>query len=218
MIITFEYPNYNIRYDDKEKIGWLCDYYPWGSLEQADWRHKTYSPEILNYKEGHDKDIKFFIPQMTFLIESIVINERISDSPVLIPAPTSTPKSDPDYKTTARIKGENHNRDNRNELFCKRIVSGKEGWFSFSLLSRIAKKTPKEIWNETQQFESMQLDDKYNSILKSGSPIFLVDDVTTHYSTFKGSIKHIRSVAPSAPVFCVAIGHTRSPDFFKGHL
>ena len=50
------------QYDPSTKLGFLAYYYPSTAvrdrvLSEEDWRYGSYSPEILNYKEGRDEDL-----------------------------------------------------------------------------------------------------------------------------------------------------------------
>lgn len=214
-VVEFQIQNFKAEYDESKKIGWLCRYYPYDAVKdknmsEDDWRFGTYSPEILDYKTGWEQKIHFFVSPVQCLIECIAAREKVQDSFLLVPIPTSLPKNHPAYKTTPRAKGESQNRDDRNEIFCKMLVNGQAGWSTFPIISRIKEKAPKEQWSIDQQAESFGIDTDFGPLL-SKTPVFLVDDVTTRHATFFGAKKIIEKIAPRCRVFCVAIGRTTAP-------
>lgn len=214
-MVEFNIQGFEPQYDAKEKIGWLCKYYPHDAVKSGEidldvWRNETYSPKILDFKEGRDADIQFFIEPMIQLIDEICKTEAIEENVLLIPVPSSLPKLHPEFKDTPRRKGEKRNRDDRNEVFCKMISCSKSNWSTIPLLARIKEKQPKQQWTVDQQFNSLKFDERCRGLLLQ-TPCFLVDDVTTKHHTFQGAKRRILEEEPTSKVFCVAIGHTTAP-------
>lgn len=214
-MVEFQIQYFRAAYDERNKIGWLCGYYPYDAvktraMDPDEWRETTYSPEILNFKEGLDQNIRYFVPPVVQLIQNICRHEKLGDGILLVPMPSSLPKNHPDYKTTPRAKGETRNRDDRNEIFCKMMAAAQSNWQSLPFLSRIKDKAPKEHWTADQHFASLAVDASFAPIL-SQMPCFLVDDVTTTHASFMGARKCLLKASPSCRAFCVAIGHSTAP-------
>ncbi len=81
------------QFDLASKTGFLAYYYPStavkdGVLSEDEWRHGSYSPEILNYKEGRDEDIKRFVEPFLKLIRHSLAEVKVS-SACLVPVPSS---------------------------------------------------------------------------------------------------------------------------------
>ena len=103
--------------------GFLCHYYVVGSIDINLWR-ASYSPEILNFKEGGNNSIEFFVPPFAELIK-FVMNQTNLNSGILIPVPSSTSKNDSFFSAVPydKIKmSKRKNRDNRSEIFCEKVT------------------------------------------------------------------------------------------------
>jgi hypothetical protein len=116
------------QYDPATKFGFLAYYYPFtavrdGVLSGEDWRERSYSPEILNYKEGRDEDIKRFVDPFLKLIRHAVTESR-ANATFLVPVPSSMAAADPLFSTVPKEKYVQHsrNRDNRNSVFCNMLA------------------------------------------------------------------------------------------------
>ena len=108
-------------YNSEEMTGYLAYYYPY--VTHPLWRDESYSPEILDFKEGKEEDIKFCLKPFCALIQYALssLNEQEA---VLIPVPSSIAWNDPDFTREPLEKGQSRNRrnrDNRNNIFCSFI-------------------------------------------------------------------------------------------------
>ena len=97
-------------YNAEEKFGYLAYYYPFNkfSNDYSFWKHETYSSNILDFKEGKEEDIKFFVKSFCSLIEYVLSLLQKTDA-FLVPVPSSIAWNDPNFKTTPRQKNDNRN-------------------------------------------------------------------------------------------------------------
>jgi hypothetical protein len=123
MLKIEDYPN--AFYDRESKFGYLVHYYPYPrnvpgeeAITPEEWRRNSYSPEILNYKEGREEHLRWFVRPFLQLVEYAMSFEKFTEI-VLIPVPSSIAFDNPKFSRSPRKKGgsDSRNRDNRNFIF-----------------------------------------------------------------------------------------------------
>lgn len=204
-------------YDSKNRHGFLAYYYPSsavrdGVLSEENWRHESYSPEILNYKEGHDHDIRRFVEPFLNLIRFSIAAEKV-DTAYLVPVPSSIAANDPKFSSQPRKKGlpNSRNRDNRNSVFCSFLSSADGKLRLADILVRKSSKPEKANWTAAQQAGSMELQG-LGTLPQGQTAIILVDDVTTGGDTLTGARMVLEKAYPQAIVITLAIGCTKAPQ------
>ncbi len=207
------------QYDSKTKIGFLAYYYPSAALrdkilDEDDWRYNSLSPEILNYKEGKNADIEFFVGPFLKLIHYAMTDAKV-DEAFLVPIPSSMAVNDPRFSTMPRQKSVrgNRNRDNRNSIFCS-LLSVADGSLKVAdNLVRTKTKPEKVAWGAKQHTESMKL--RAVSALPHGKiALITIDDVRTDGGTSSGAHRILKEAYPQAIIISLTIAHTRSPQQF----
>ncbi len=198
-------------YDGQNKVGWLCPYFPFDGIRQklydkAKWQ-ATYSKEILNYKEGSDKALLHFVPMYLKFIEWILKIEKASQA-ILIPVPSSKPKSSPKYSAKPYSFLNKKNRDDRNLVFCKNLEQAGKGLRCVELIERVQEKPEKAHWGPDEHFKSMRLNPTYSEKLAQGLPYILIDDVLTKGGTLAGAKLLLQQRVPEDLVVLTAIGKT----------
>lgn len=212
--------NFNIlpsaisEYDPIEKFGYLCPYWPHedvkkGLVDKKKWRDTTYSPEILNYKEGREKDLIYFVPHVLKLINKILKIEGANKA-TLIPVPTSNPKLSPKYWDQPSPRFRRKNRDNRNIIFCRMLVQNASHLETREIVERIKEKTEKEVWNTEQHADSMQINHTLINA-ESNDPYILIDDVITTGGTMDGIKSLLKDKVNENLIIQVTIGKTEHP-------
>lgn len=207
------------QYDPATKSGFLAYYYPStavrdGVLSENDWRHGSYSPEILNYKEGRDEDIKRFVDPFLKLIRHAVAESK-ANAAFLVPVPSSMAAADSLFSTVPRKKGVqgSRNRDNRNSVFCSMLAIADGTLKVADSLVRMATKPEKATWSADQHAKSIEL--RAVSALPSGRiALITVDDVKTDGGTLQGARMILEKAYPQAVVIGLSIGCTRAPQQF----
>ncbi|MDR2337825.1 MAG: hypothetical protein LBE20_04145 [Deltaproteobacteria bacterium] len=205
--------SFKSSYDKKRKTGYLCEYFPYGSLRAKTWRHNTWSPEILNYKEGEDNDIKFFVEPFSILIKEVLnLTPFTNNEPIfLVPIPTSIVWNKPEYNNNPRKKGDPRNRDNRNIIFCQMLKNALSKKFpsltDIELIRRVTRVKTKDKSITAQQHKaSMKIN---NSIcINNKAIIILIDDIITHGNTINGAKLLIQEQLPATEIICLAISRT----------
>ncbi len=207
------------QYDPSTKLGFLAYYYPSTAvrdrvLSEEDWRYGSYSPEILNYKEGRDEDIKRFVDPFLKLIRHAIAEFKASTA-LLVPVPSSMAASDPQFSTVPRkkwVQG-SRNRDNRNSVFCSMLASADGTLKVADYLVRTTTKPEKATWTSDQHAKSMDL--RAISALPAGRvALIAIDDVKTDGGTLQGARLLLEKAYPQAIVIALAIGCTRAPQQF----
>jgi hypothetical protein len=206
-------------YDSKARHGYLAYYYPSsalrdGVLSEENWRYESYSPEILNYKEGRDHDIRRFVEPFLKLIRHSIAAEKV-DAGYLVPVPSSIAANDPKFSSQPRKKGlpDSRNRDNRNSVFCSFLSSIDGKLRLVDVLVRTSPKPEKANWTATQQAGSMELQG-IGTLPQGRTAIVLVDDVTTGSDTLAGARLVLEKAYPQAIAVTLAIGCTKAPQQF----
>lgn len=211
------YPH--VQYDASSKLGFLAYYYPStsvrdGVLSEENWRHGSYSPEILNYKEGRDEDIKRFVDPFLKLIRYVVAESK-ANAAFLVPVPSSMAASDPMFSTVPRKKGVQggRNRDNRNSVFCSMLAIADGSLKVSDCLVRVATKPEKETWTADKHAKSIEI--RAVTALPSGRvALITVDDVKTDGGTLHGARMILEKAYPQTVVIGLSIGCTRAPQHF----
>ena len=206
-------------YDPGTRHGYLAYYFPSsavrdGILSEENWRHESYSPEILNYKEGRDYDIRRFVDPFLKLVRHSLVAENV-ETAYLVPVPSSIAANDPKFSSQPRKKGlpDSRNRDNRNSVFCS-FLSSIDGKLRLAdVLVRKISKPEKGNWTAAQQVGSMELQG-LGTLPQVKTAVVLVDDVTTGGDTLTGARLILEKAYPRAIVITLAIGCTKAPQQF----
>jgi len=82
-------------FDPQTMTGYLCSYYLHKTMDDDQWR-STYSPQILDFKEGSEPAISYFVKPFVELIKQALLMIGHTRA-VLIPVPSSIAKSDPNF-------------------------------------------------------------------------------------------------------------------------
>lgn len=205
-------------YDDNAGMGYLVYYYPYEAvkekiIDKADWKDNSYSPEVLNYKEGKPKDIQFFAEPFAELIQHALKKKKLS-AVYLVPVPSSTAFNSKNFSTEPRSNASPRNRDNRNVLFCREVAKFDDRFVVADVLRRIKGKNPKEKWTATEHSDSIELVD--DGIVNDFIPAFiLVDDVCTTGSALKGCKAVLENGYIYDSVTMLAISRTMKPQDFE---
>ena len=210
-------------YDPSRRMGYLAHYYPWdavkdGSLDKDLWRRESYSPEILNFKEGRDEDIKRFVVPFIELIHYALSCVQ-TNTAFLIPVPSSLASNDQNFSSRPRDKGikGHRNRDNRNSVFCNLLNLHDDKLKVADILVRTRNKPEKETWDAARHAQSLSIRED-GVVLPSSvsSPLVLVDDVTTNGGTLEGAKILLDRHYQASIIICTTLGISRSPDQFVG--
>jgi hypothetical protein len=206
------------HYDPKEHSGYLAYYYPYESvkdktLEVDLWRNQSYSPNILNFKEGEQGSVEYFKNPFLELI-SHALSTLDQKETYLVPVPSSIAWNDPAYSRKPRAKGDKRNRDDRNIIFCNCISSANTLLKVADILVRTTGKTEKMTWNANQHAQSLALSGTLLSKEFDGV-LVLVDDVVTNGGTMSGAKIVLQKEFPKAMIVCLSIGSSRSPQDFE---
>lgn len=217
MIEIPKYPHAN--YDPKEMVGYLAYYYPYNQVLDNyidSWRYHSYSPNILNFKEGEEEHIKFFVKPFCALIQySLSFLKR--EEAFLVPIPSSIAGNNPDFKTTPRRTGDARNRDNRNIIFCSFINIENNNLKPLDILFRNTGKQEKMKWTERQHKKSLKIRKEQGITINhqfSGEMI-LIDDVVTNGNTMLGAKLLLEEMYPHAKIIRLSIGKTKEINNFK---
>ncbi|WP_078123980.1 phosphoribosyltransferase [Leptospira alexanderi] len=205
-------------YDKNIKYGYLSRYFtpvtqskqnPFMTVEE--YRNLTYSPNILNYKEGTSKAIDVFVKGMKKFLDKI-LETHDEGSAILIPIPSSKAKNDPLYNSQPKGVKFNRNRDNRNIIFVNRICDLDSKYKCVEGISRVASKKEKEKISVYEYMDSLEV----NHVEKlQDECVILIDDIKTNGTTFEACASLIKKAASPKIVITVAIGQTRTHESFK---
>jgi hypothetical protein len=207
------------QYDSATRLGFLAYYYPStsvrdGVLSEEDWRYSSYSPEILNYKEGRDEDIKRLVDPFLKLIRHAVAEVNATNT-LLVPVPSSMAAHDPLFSTVPRKKGikGSRNRDNRNSVFCSMLSIADGNLKVADNLIRTTTKPEKIFWTPEQHAKSLYLN-TVTAMPAGNVALVTIDDVKTDGGTLQGVRLLLERAYPNAIVIGLAIGCTRAPNQF----
>lgn len=213
-----QYPH--AYFNSKSGEGWLLYYYPWdavtdGHISKEQWRRESYSPEILNFKEGKLKDIEFFVKPFLQLIQFA----RLSNNgpAYLIPIPSSTAKNDPNYslKPFQKGTGNRKNRDDRNTVFCNLIAAEDSTLGVADVLTRIENKPEKAVWTEELHARSLEVNTHGFLNESTFATLVLVDDIKTKGGTLAGAKNRLSKIFPKANIISMTIGVSKDPGMFE---
>ncbi|EMM94311.1 hypothetical protein LEP1GSC158_0652 [Leptospira interrogans serovar Zanoni str. LT2156] len=211
-------------YDKNLKYGYLARYFtpvtqskqnPFMTVEE--YRNLTYSPNILNYKEGTSNAIDFFIFGMKKFLDHI-LELHNEQNAILIPVPSSKAKNDPFYNNQPKNKNldapplRKRNRDNRNIIFVNRICESDNKYKCVEGIHRISSKKEKERIPIEDYISDLEI--RHTEEL-NGKCVILIDDIKTHGTTFEACSKLVDSHATPSLLITIAIGQTRSHESFK---
>jgi hypothetical protein len=204
---------------EQNKVGYLAFYYSHGAvkegtLDENSWRYGSYSSKILDFKEGHDKDIQFFVPPFCDLLRQVESGRF--NHVYLIPVPTSIRWNDPRFTHFPRKGPSGRNRDDRNIIFCKKISIEDSRYEAADLLRRKKSKPPKGKWKKEDQKGSLEF--KPGGLQIQDAPdnlLVLVDDVYTSGGTIAGARLLLEEKYPKSEVIALTIGRSRSPEEFE---
>lgn len=209
-------------YDCGTKSGHLADYYPYdakktGSLTPDPWYNGSHSPEILNFKDGADSGILWWVAPFTPLIRLVLAAEGLQTA-VLVPVPTSMPKSDTRYSRAPKTKPAKpgiRSRDDRIILFCSKLVQADPSLQASELIERITYKPEKSGQSLESHVATMNLSHTIQS--NGGSPaIIQVDDVRTEGTTFLACTEVLRRGGqPTGFVASLSLALTKNLADFK---
>lgn len=209
------------QYSAKTQSGFLCLYYPHdavreGKLDPEEWRNRTYSPNILNFKEGRDTDLEYFVPLFLKLIEHVMNLEKV-EMAHLIPLPSSIAYNDPKYSRKPRVKTEKNsrNRDDRNSVFCNLLSAKDSRLRTLDILIRKTGKKEKVTWTAEQHEKSFGIHFQPESkSISSGNLFILVDDVATHGGTLEGAAKVLQKQFAGAKIVALSLAQSKEPGDF----
>jgi predicted amidophosphoribosyltransferase len=206
------------QFDSHRGRGYLCQYFKIKSISEELWR-STYSPDILDFKEGKETTIDQFAQPFVQLIEYTLKAYRASTA-ILVPVPSSMSRSDPGYSGVPFDKTKTpkrKNRDDRCELFCNRIAKKcNSTLLSLSLIRRTRSKAEKSNRTKSSQMKTLECDLSLLEQVKNcqSELIILIDDIETTGSTFSACHELLRKQFPNSKIACLAIAKTTdSKDF-----
>jgi hypothetical protein len=204
------------QYDSETKTGFLSYYYPTsairdGILSMENWRNESYSPEILNYKEGRDDHIRWFVRPFLELVRHALRESNFSNA-YLVSVPSSIATNDPQFSSVPRKKGGPRNRDNRNAVFCDFLSQADSSLAAANVLIRTTSKAEKLTWTPDLYATSMAV--TAPRLSNASAAMVLIDDVRTDGGTLQGAKVVLGQSYPGAYIICLTIGLTRSPHQF----
>lgn len=215
-----EFPN--AEYEASERRGFLCFYYPSGAvkgkaLDPEIWRGKSYSPEILDYKEGKAYAFEFFAPPFLNLLDFVLKTEK-SQQASLIPVPSSIQWDDSRFSRKPRAKTDPspRNRDDRNSVFCNLLSSRNSRLKTLDILLRQSGKQEKETWTADRHAKSLSVQVQAAPKFNPKTQLFvLVDDVSTKGGTLEGAKKAILTQFPNTTVVSLSLAQSKDPSSFQ---
>ncbi|EMS84090.1 hypothetical protein [Leptospira noguchii] len=205
-------------YDKNLKYGYLARYFtpvtkskqnPFMTVEE--YRKQTYSPDILNYKEGTSKAIGFFVFGMKKFLDNILELHNETNA-ILIPVPSSKAKNDPFYNNQPKGVKFDRNRDDRNIIFVNRICKLDSKYKCVDAIYRVTSKKEKERIAVENYISDLEI--RYVEKL-DGKCIILIDDIKTNGITFEACSRLIENHISPGLLITIAIGQTRSHESFK---
>jgi len=218
--VKLEIPNFpHASYDSKNHFGFLSYYYPHdavkeGALSPDAWRHQSFSPDILNFKEDKNNGITFFVRPCLELVRYVLSEEGVT-SAILIPIPSSMPESDKRYSRVPRIKGvTSRNRDDRNIVFCNLLSASDSTLQTVSMLTRVIYKPEKSDITVAEHAQTLRVSGAVT--FSSPQVAILIDDVCTNGHTI-GACRQVlfASGLQFKSIIALTIGKTDHPENFK---
>lgn len=209
-------PNFpHAHYDPETRTGYLCLYYPSNSIDKSLWRYESYSAEILNYKEGQEAHIQFFVDPFLQLIEYALAVEWATRA-TLVPAPSSTKFDAPEFSRVPMQKSSanKRNRDDRNLVFCNQLSLKNNNLQTLEIIRRSKGKPRKAAWNAATHAASVQVKPGQARINKD-TPTIVVDDVITNGGTMDGMRIVIQKAYPETTIIRLALAKTAAPADFQ---
>jgi hypothetical protein len=208
-------------FDPQSRTGYLCSYYLHKTMDNDQWR-STYSPEILNFKEGSDAAINYFVRPFVELINQVLVMHGHRRA-ILIPVPSSIAKSDPSFSSVPYNKAKmptRKNRDDRCQLFVEKIVRsfGVENYVtSTELVVRRKTKAEKRNRSVKEQLDTLELVvDEVEKIDDQSDILFiLIDDVQTSGGTFKAVEELLCKQFVNAKVLSLSIAKSMDASQYK---
>jgi hypothetical protein len=207
-------------YDARNMFGYLAYYYAHEAVKEKklkveQWRFESWSAQILDYKEGKPEAIAHFVPPFLELIECAVGPGR--KRPVyLVPVPSSKAHGSPHYSRVPKDNEHARNRDDRNVVFCLRLIVAGGKHLSLRLcdvVRRTQDKPPKEKWSPLQHIETLAVDESKIPDDLPEAPIFvLVDDLHTDGGTMLACRMLLLRWFERCTVIRLALGKTCDPD------
>ncbi|MDI7202044.1 phosphoribosyltransferase [Leptospira santarosai] len=205
-------------YDRNLKYGYLARYFtPVTQSKQNsfmtvdEYRKLTYSPNILDFKEGRHKAIDFFVFGMRKFLDNILELHNESNA-ILIPVPSSKAKNDPIYNDQPKGVKFNRNRDDRNIIFVNRICKSDSKYKCVEAIYRVSSKKEKERIAVDEYVKDLEVHHVEEMI---GRCVILIDDVRTNGTTFNACTRLLKDHASPSQIIAVAMGETRPHNDFK---
>ncbi|MEY3901436.1 MAG: hypothetical protein RL189_742 [Pseudomonadota bacterium] len=208
-------------FDPQTMTGYLCSYYLHKTMDDDQWR-STYSPQILDFKEGSDSAIGYFVkPFIELIKQALLIIGRARA--VLIPVPSSIAKSDPNFSSVPYNKAKmpkRKNRDNRCQLFVEKIVLSYAAANSISsseLVVRTKTKAEKRNRSAKEQLDTLALvSDEVEKIDTQNDIVFiLIDDVQTSGGTLKAVEELLRKEFLNSTILSLSIAKSMEVSQYK---
>jgi hypothetical protein len=210
-------------YDAKTHIGFLSLYYPYdakrsGTLTNEQWREGSHSPEILNFKDGSEPGIEWWIGPFFSLLDYVMKVEK-SQSAILVPVPSSMPKTDKRYSRIPKPKpapSTARSRDDRLIQFCTKLMQSNTASVQMiELIERTKYKPEKMGLSLSAHMATLRLCQVIQS--QSHPPtIVLVDDVRTEGTTFAACESIILQGNQSAKVIIkLSLALSQNPSSFQ---
>ncbi len=209
-------PNFPTASFDKNKsIGWLHSYYPYtyvssGSITYNKWRD-TGSNNILDYKEGHDDHISFYVDPFLVLVEYVLKFLNFNNG-YLVPTPSSKSFNDPNFnhEYIGKKDSERINRDNRNDIFCKKLSEKSNKILYKNIVRRKEGKEEKINKSSDWHKESFEIDQSIKFESNFSDLIIIVDDIITTGDTTQGLLDFLKEEIPNASYVRLFLGKTTS--------
>lgn len=205
------------NYDTTTKMGCVVDYYPYGTLESDDWRSGSHSPEILDFKEGKDHNIEYWIDPFKALLKHVFTTEKL-ESALLVPVPSSMPKTDPRYNMKPKPKPaqkDDRNRDDRLIIFCSKICGSHSKLRPAELIERTKYKKEKLSLSVEDHVKTLKLANAASN-LGSFSTAILVDDVRNDGNTFEACEEVLRKGKQKfSKILKLSLAQARDPGDFR---
>ena len=190
-------------------------------MDDDQWR-STYSPQILDFKEGSDSAIGYFVKPFVELIKQALLMIGHTRA-VLIPVPSSIAKSDPNFSSVPYNKAKmpmRKNRDNRCQLFVEKIVlsfAAANSITSSELVVRTKTKAEKRNRSVKEQLNTLAL------VLDEGAKIdtqndivfILIDDVQTSGGTLMAVEELLHKEFLNSTILSLSIAKSMEVSQFK---
>ena len=213
-------PNFpHAQFDVTKGFGFLAHYYPHDALKDEElsieqWRFQSYSPEILNYKEGQLHHIAYFKKPFLKLIETALASTKRKNA-ILVPVPSSIKHDDPSFSQVPRKKGDKRNRDDRNVVFCKGLSLANPNLTLADILVRVKSKPQKATWTASEHAKSLTINQETAPGSGFSGVFILVDDVCTKGGTIYGAKKVLGEAYGASTIVMLTLGLSKDPAQFQ---